>query len=347
MFLKSSGAFEGQHNNGSYGVVRATNKGAEHPTPPNKGFIISETFAALRCATFASQETQFSGASPTPSISFKMSLNGPVTESFPSPGNPKSATVSFSQHGWTISTRKLPISKSDAIDDMSDKLGIPVPEMIFGDNMVSVENAGKGWCLEFNSFDALDRVDKTDKTMLKVAYSREWSESREKTHETIKEVVKPFDWSYSTDYKGTIGGASPIPFTPDTEPIPIELLKRPDPILHFEEVVLYESELDDNGISLYSIKLRVMPERMLILARNFMRLDNVLIRIRDTRVYIDFKSNKVTREYTATEEKFDAVKEALLKSRLPDDVIVAMRDPNQMASYLKKVDHTLESVKLS
>lgn len=133
---------------------------------------------------------------------------------------------------------------------------------------------------------------------------------REKTHETIKEVVKPFDWSYSTDYKGTVGGASPTPFTPDTEPIPIELLKRPDPILHFEEVVLYESELDDNGISLYSIKLRVMPERMLILARNFMRLDNVLVRIRDTRVYIDFKSKKVTREYTATEEKFDAVKEA-------------------------------------
>jgi hypothetical protein len=31
---------------------------------------------------------------------------------------------------------------------------------------------------------------------------------------------------------------------------------------------------------------------------------------------------------------------------LPDDVIVAMRDPNQMAPYLKKVDHTLESVKL-
>lgn len=61
---------------------------------------------------------------------------------------------------------------------MSDKLGIPVPEMIFGDNMVAVENVEKGWCLEFNSFDALDRVDKTDKTMLKVAYSREWSESR-------------------------------------------------------------------------------------------------------------------------------------------------------------------------
>ena len=44
-----------------------------------------------------------------------------------------------------------------------------------------------------------------------------------------------------------------------------------------------------------------------------MRLDNVLVRIRDTRVYVDFKTNKVTREYTATEEKFGVVKEVSLR----------------------------------
>jgi type 2A phosphatase activator TIP41 len=127
---------------------------------------------------------------------------------------------------------------------------------------------------------------------------------REKTHEGIKEVVRPFDWSYTTDYKGTVVGK---PFVPDTEPIPIALLKRPDPILFYEEVVLYESELDDNGISIFSVKVRVMPERMLLLCRLFMRLDNVVFRIRDTRVYVDFKSGKVTREYAASEEKFKTV----------------------------------------
>ena len=200
---------------------------------------------------------------------------------------------------------------------MSDSLKIPIPEMIFGDNMVAIEHVEKGWALEFNPYDALDRVDKTDRTMLKVAYAREWSESRERTHESIKEVVKPFDWSYSTDYKGTVHSKAqpPLDFQPETEPIPLELLKRPDPILHFEEVILYESEMDDNGISMYSIKLRVMPDRMLLLARNFMRLDNVLIRIRDTRVYVDFESNKITREYTATEQKFDVVKEVSLGPR--------------------------------
>jgi type 2A phosphatase activator TIP41 len=133
--------------------------------------------------------------------------------------------------------------------------------------------------------------------------------TREKTHEGIKEVVKPFDWSYTTDYKGTITkGKSFEPQKDNSDPIPIELLKRPDPILFYEEVVLYESELDDNGISLFSCKLRVMPDRMLLLSRLFMRLDNVVIRMRDTRIYVDFKIGKVIRDYTEKEDSFDAVK---------------------------------------
>lgn len=138
---------------------------------------------------------------------------------------------------------------------------------------------------------------------------------REKTNEGIKEVVKPFDWSYTTDYKGTVIGKS---FESDDDPIPIALLKRPDPILFYEEVVLYESELDDNGISILSVKVRVMPERMLLLCRMFMRLDNVIFRIRDTRVYVDFKAGKVTREYSATEETFDTVMQVSYAATHPE-----------------------------
>ncbi len=107
-----------------------------------------------------------------------MAFNGAIQESWPTPRHPDDATVSHVQKGFKISVRKLPISKSGSIDEMSKKLGIPVPEMIFGDNMVSIEHLGSGWRLEFNAFDALDRVEKTDKNMLKVAYSKEWSSSR-------------------------------------------------------------------------------------------------------------------------------------------------------------------------
>ena len=133
-------------------------------------------------------------------------------------------------------------------------------------------------------------------------------EDREKKHEGITEVVKPFDWSYTTDYKGTLRSPSPS-FEASTKPIPLELLKRPDPILFFDEVILYEDEMADNGITMYSCKIRVMPERLLLLCRFFMRLDNVLLRIRDTRVYVDFGTGEVIREYTAKEEKYEVVRQ--------------------------------------
>lgn len=107
-----------------------------------------------------------------------MAFNGPINESYPFPNDTETATVSHIQKGFKISARKLPISKSGPIDEMSNKLGIPVPEMIFGDNMVSIKHLKSGWRMEFNAYDALDLVDKTDKNMLKVAYSKEWSSSR-------------------------------------------------------------------------------------------------------------------------------------------------------------------------
>ena len=125
--------------------------------------------------------------------------------------------------------------------------------------------------------------------------------------------MKPFDWSYSTDYKGTLS-PNAQPFEETTKPIPVELLMRPDPILFFDEVVLYEDELADNGIAMLSCKIRVMPGRLLLLTRFFMRLDNVLIRLRDTRVYVDFESREVIREYQAKECEYEKVRQVLLAS---------------------------------
>ena len=227
-------------------------------------------------------------------------------EPYPSRQALAAATRSQRQGRFVVETRKLPISKAGAIDALGERIGIPIPEMIFGDNMVAIRHPASGWSLRFDAGDALDAVDKTDKHMLKVAYARDWEATRESTTQKIKEVVKPYDWSYSTTYAGTLE-AGPA-FAPTHSAIPIELLKRRDPILFFDDVVLYESELDDNGISLYSAKLRVHEHRMLLLCRLFMRLDNVVVRIRDTRIYVDFDTDTVIREYTAKEGTFDQVK---------------------------------------
>lgn len=272
-------------------------------------------------------------------------------EPFPSPESLARATTTHRQGRFAISTRKLPISKAGPIDAMAADLGIPVPEMIFGDNLVRVAHAASGWAVSFGARDALDAVDKTGDKMLQVSYARDWSASRERTSAGIQEVVKPFDWSYSTEYRGTLENSDDEKktFAPSETPIPLALLKRRDPILFFDDVILYESEMDDNGISIYSVKVRVHEERMLLLARLFMRLDNVVVRVRDTRVYVDFNTEEVTREYTAKEASFEEVRRKLLMTGLrPDEVPAALRDANQIAELLKDriVDGSLESVKL-
>lgn len=299
-----------------------------------------------------------------------------ANEPYPSPDMLSQATTTHTQGDFRISSRKLPISKSGPIDDMSKRLGIPIPEMIFGDNLVSVTHVPSGWAVSFTAEAALDQVEKTDRNMLQVAYAGSWSSSREQQTADIKEVVKPFDWSYSTTYRGTeAAGAAAgqaLALAPGSTPIPLELLKRRDPILFFDEVMLYESELDDNGISIFSVKVRVMAQRMLLLCRLYMRLDNVVVRVRDTRVYVDFAKGQVIREYTAKEDSFNnakrvsrfptmlagmalwqpactllTVRQSLLMSGLlPDAITVALRDANQIANLLPIVDQQLETLSL-
>lgn len=266
-------------------------------------------------------------------------LNGAPADTV-APGH---ADTSITTAGFKVTTRKLPILKAGPIDDMTKALGITPPEMIFGDNLARIEHPQSGWFIEFNAFDALDRVDKTGERMFKVSYSKEWQQNRQKQFEDIKEVVKPFDWSYSTDYRGTVPAAPAL--QPTTTPIPLALLRRPDPIQFFDEVVLYEDELADNGIAMLSCKVRVMPARLLLLVRFFMRLDDVVFRIRDTRVFVEFATGEVIREYTAREEKYEEVRRKLAGRK--EDVLAIMRDPNRLAEHIPVVEQTLDGVKLT
>ncbi|KAI3337265.1 type 2A phosphatase activator TIP41 [Xylariaceae sp. AK1471] len=326
---------------------------------------------------------------PPPPTGYPSQINhiNSMNEPWPSPESLAAATRTHRQGAFVIASRKMAILKADPIKALETDVQIPVPEMIFGHNLASITHVPTGWHIEFNARDALDAVDKTGNNMLQVAYAREWSASREQTSAGIREVVRPFDWSYSTTYKGTVvspgrtsssrnghatagtrtDGATTrdqdetttaavadesssriLGFNPTNEPIPFKLLERHDPILFSDNVMLYESELDDNGISVLSVKFRVHEQRMLLLCRLYMRLDNVVCRIRDTRVYVDFASEVVTRQYTAKEAKINDVKQKLLISGFrPDEITGALRDANIIAELLPTVEKTLESVSLA
>lgn len=103
-----------------------------------------------------------------------MKLNGGEQNFFPKIVAPHV----LEQNGFRITTQSQPILKAGPIDDMTNKLAITPPEMIFGDNFIAIEHAESGWSIHFNAFDALDRVDKTGQSMLRVAHSKEWQQSR-------------------------------------------------------------------------------------------------------------------------------------------------------------------------
>jgi type 2A phosphatase activator TIP41 len=120
-------------------------------------------------------------------------------------------------------------------------------------------------------------------------------------------------------------------------------LTRPDPIVFYTSTDLFEDELADNGMSVLTAKVRVMPQRLLLLSRFFMRLDDVLFRIRDTRIYIEFATGEVVREYTAREEKYSVVREALGAG---GDVAGLMRDPDKLMGVCPVIDTVRERLVL-
>lgn len=245
-------------------------------------------------------------------------------------------TRSIAVKGWKVSSSKCPISNAKEIDELTSALDIPIPEMIFGNNKVSIHHES-GIDLEWNAYSALDCVDKNG-TELKVKYSADWNKSRQE-HDEIKQVTKPYDWTYSTTYRGTASNE----WKETEELLPMALLKRQDPILFHDEVILYESELDDNGISIFTVRVRVMPERLLLLARFFMRLDQVVFRVRDTRVYIEFESKKVLREHLIRERAYDDLFAKIQHSK-KEEIGPLLSDANWVAENCPIVDGKMEQL---
>ncbi|KAG0365192.1 TIP41-like family-domain-containing protein [Gamsiella multidivaricata] len=253
---------------------------------------------------------------------------------------------------WSVLSYKTSILNSQEIDVATADLGIPIPEMIFGNNYLSVEHKS-GFKLEFKALPALAMVDQSTKTseLIKVSYAREWFDKRSMANqEHITDVVKPYDWTYSTKYAGTNLSSPEHPQmqfveTKDkSECIDIEQLKRPDPILFYDENILFEDELADNGTAVLTTKVRVMPSCFLILLRFFLRVDDVLFRIHDTRIYHRFGINTVIRECSTRESSYRDTRAKIPRSKGED--LSLLLDSNWVSSQLPELSSRVEVAQL-
>ncbi|XP_061484251.1 TIP41-like protein isoform X2 [Rhineura floridana] len=226
------------------------------------------------------------------------------------------------------------LHKKAKFNRLAEELHMPcVPEMMFGDNVLRIQHESL-FGIEFNATDALRCVNNSQ-GMVKVACAEEWQESRSEPEHT-KEVVNPYDWTYTTDYKGTLlGDTIKLKVSATTEHIDTEKLKAREQIMFFEEVLLFEDELHDHGVSSLSVKIRVMPSSFFVLLRFFLRVDGVLIRMNDTRLYHEADKRYMLREYTSRESKISSLK------HVPPPLFT---DPNEIAQYLPVKENICEKL---
>lgn len=281
---------------------------------------------------------------------------GTVIIPLPKASFPFEEKPSITVNEWSIYTHKGPICLSDELDHLNDtRYDFPLPEMIFGGNKVRLVHDPSGAVVEFNTLDALDSL--APKADFKVAYYKEWLSTRPKAMDDAEltslddvadqrlgpdlELVKPYDWTYSTNYRGTLVQSNA---RATDEDIPMDRLLRQDPILFYDESVLFEDELGDNGIAILSTKIRVMHTCLLLLCRFFMRVDDVAFRIRDTRVFIDLETNKVLREYKVQQSLFEDVLKKI--SGRTSDPKKLFRDSNWVAQNIPVLSREVEIIEL-
>lgn len=197
--------------------------------------------------------------------------------------------------GWRVTARSARMSGEEERERLHASLDTPsLPEMVFGGSTVELRHVHTGVVLRFCASDALCDVHDVD--VPKVRAAERWMEThRDDPHAVL---AQSYDWTYTTSYRGTLvqptgpSSRQAWRWRPTTRRIDRTELLRRDPIRFYDELVLYESELDDHGASQLAVKLRVMPRCAYVLLRHWLRVDGVLVRLRDTRTYVDLANGR-------------------------------------------------------
>ena len=161
---------------------------------------------------------------------------------------------------------------------------------------------------------------------VKVAMAHHWENRsipvssifRENDSEEVKVSSLPVfgssEWTYTTPYKGLLKGLPQdqgfdelpenVQLEATEESIPLSRLGTNNPILWGGEVLFYEDELDDCGQSRFYMRFRAMGDCWYGLLRCFVRVDNVIVRIYDTRIFHDYSSRSILREFQVKESSY-------------------------------------------
>ena len=244
------------------------------------------------------------------------------------PPNNKEITLSkFSHKGWDFYSHTENMMNSKDLDILIKDKGenglfvSHLPEIFYGYNRLFLINESANFCYEFNPLQMLSLTSNTIRQKLLKEKEIYYIPSQAKSqYSKSDDNAADEDWSFSSPYIGHITAINNCCMSKyynkikKTKKFRIEKsdIKFPETkvenVLNYNQVHFFEDELGDIGFSEGKIGFGVMNECFLGLMRCYLRVDNMLVRNIDTKIYHKFGDKYIIRNFTVKEKTYDELK---------------------------------------
>ena len=193
-----------------------------------------------------------------------------------------------------------------------------LPEIFYGFNRLFLINKSKNFCYEFNPLQMLSLANyNLRKKLLKEKEIYYIPNQAKSQYSKTDDSKNDEDWSFSSPYMGHITSiknstmSKYYPEIKETKIFKIEKtnLKFPETkvenVLNYNQIHFFEDELGDIGFSEGKIGFGVMNECFLGLMRCYLRVDKMIVRNIDTKIYHKFGDKYIIRNFLVKEKTYD------------------------------------------
>ena len=244
------------------------------------------------------------------------------------PKNKEIILNKFSHKGWEFYTHTENMMNSSDLDllcrnNVEHKLYIShLPEIFYGFNRLFLVNKSKNFSYEFNPLQMLSLINYTvRKKLLKEKEIYYIPIQAKSQYSKIKDNIDE-DWSYSSPYMGhitSIPNSDINKFYSDIKENKKFKIKeskivfpetKVNNMLNYNQVHFFEDELGDIGFSEGKIGFGVMEDCFLGLMRCYLRVDNMIVRNIDTKIYHKFGDDYIIRNFNVKEKSYDELIES-------------------------------------
>ena len=240
----------------------------------------------------------------------------------------------FSTNSWDFYYHQENMLSSKELEQIQTKLKVAhLPEIFYGYNRFYIVNKELNFFYEINPLQMINMTAFVERNEhlskkgiyylpsdVKVQYHNEWKDIKI-DRDDIQTIQPKEDWTFCSPYMGSFthlsssplsglfpevkANDSPIKVEETNMPLPVERLGQNNPIINYIETRLYEDELNDNGVSETKFRFRIMKDCFFGLLRSYLRVDNVIVRNIDTRIFYSFGENYILGNFQVKEITYE------------------------------------------